>query len=203
MGLIAFGSDVFWRSYGTTPAEEPSWYNVPYFPPRYEPRFVSSMNDGTNATDVHRLFDCPNPVQYCDGSAAYCACDPPDPKAIPEESQLYYDRLRAAGCSTWREVTDTIKATFPPDWDEQTSHGLENVRFDEGTWFNPHPIVEMSLDPHLFPTEPASEDAIDVTDILTTRWLVLVAQCGALRGVVDPACYRGLRESGHVHSVDR
>jgi hypothetical protein len=32
------------------------------------------MNFERKQTNVHRLFDCPDPVPYSDGSAAYCAC---------------------------------------------------------------------------------------------------------------------------------
>ena len=35
------------------------------------------MTKEREATHYHRLFDCPAPVLYSDGSAAYCACPEP------------------------------------------------------------------------------------------------------------------------------
>jgi hypothetical protein len=209
MGLIASGRDDFWRAYWTTPRVDRSGYiDAPVFARSYGPRFVSSMSDGTTPDDYtghHRLFDCPKPVKYSDGSDAYCACEPPPPDP---NGQLYYDRLRAAGVATWHEVIQSIIARFPPSVLEPTSPVLERVAFDElanysprlitrcegeATWNRPHPIVETTLDPLLFPTEPASDDAIDVTDILNTAWIMLLSKIGQMRGVIAPACFEGAR----------
>lgn len=213
MGLIASGSDDFWRSYWTTPRVDRSGYiDAPVFARSYGPRFVSSMSDGTTPDDytgLHRLFDCPKPVKYSDGSDAYCACKPPD----PSEPVTYDDLLRAAGVLTWHEVTERIKQRLPPSLGEPSpawfkGAEFQRVTFDElenysphlltscegeSTWYRPHPIVETTLDPLLFPTEPASDDAIDVTDILNTAWIMLLSKLGQMRGVIAPACFEGAR----------
>lgn len=129
-----------------------------------------------------------------------------------EFARLCSAQLVAAGVATWLEVTERIAATLPAEVIERPApwfkgKKLERVAFDEmanysarfvtrcdgeASWFNPHPLVEFTRDPFLFSTEP-SEDALDVTDILNVAWIVLLSKCGALRGVVDPACFDGVR----------
>lgn len=75
------------------------------------------------------------------------------------------------------------------------------VELATGNWWKPWERLTVDPTERIFPT--AAPDAMDATDILNELWIRLLAELGRVRGVVDPACFRGLREHGYVARVDR
>jgi hypothetical protein len=180
VGLIASGSDTFWRSFAAHPREDLPKDDAPVFAARYEPPFAAMTEPSdferriAQATDLHRLFDCPNPVKYSDGSDAFCACEPEPP--TPDSMPAWY------------------RATF----DVHAGDVIEMTMDAQGR------LYPVAPEPARQP-EPEPAELVDWALILNVLWIRLLANCGLARGVVDPACFvlpkRGPDRVDHARGI--
>jgi hypothetical protein len=115
---------------------------------------------------------------------------------------------------TWDAVLEQIAKRLPPDLLERPAPWLSKKLSEESrvvTTFEAGQTVTYYANgspPTVSPApEPDYSDfgvgAFALSDPFSAGWIALLAYLGTLRGVVDGACFEGLRSHGYVAKVGR
>jgi hypothetical protein len=120
-----------------------------------EPRIRATHSEPhvPEATDYHRLFDCPNPVTYCDGSARHCAC----PEPIRDYENGYCNEL-STGLRDWFDYANSTWGTGSANiWLKKLypePQRLEEISMRES------PFLKYMTDKHTTIVSPAMYDSL-------------------------------------------